>query len=228
MLTIYGFHMNLRQLEEIGFWKRQEKEHTSVIRTLFPTLEAPYVQQLESWKTVFEQTETAATQWMNWAVQSQQYSDTNLHQQSRAIVTASRAQSQQFIRQLEEMKRSSPSIRSSLHVQLIIDHIIRESQYFIAILEPFDKHIPSSRTSANQTSIEPKQALHMDIPSSGETSWSSVVTQCQSLPIGGHQLPPLPYVYDALEPYIDKKPWKFIMVSIIKVMWMVSIKRNLC
>lgn len=30
----------------------------------------------------------------------------------------------------------------------------------------------------------------------------------QSVPIGGHQLPPLPYAYDALEPYIDEEIMK--------------------
>ncbi|KAA8756587.1 DUF2935 domain-containing protein, partial [Paenibacillus sp. UASWS1643] len=49
----YGHLLPLRTLEEIRFWKEQEKEHTLVIRALVPDLEPPYVKLLEEWEATF-------------------------------------------------------------------------------------------------------------------------------------------------------------------------------
>jgi Fe-Mn family superoxide dismutase len=42
-------------------------------------------------------------------------------------------------------------------------------------------------------------------PATGEGNWSEPSTPYREVPIGGHTLPPLPYNYNALEPYIDEK-----------------------
>lgn len=39
----YGYKNLLRVLDEVEFWKRQETEHTVVIREIAPDLEARYV-----------------------------------------------------------------------------------------------------------------------------------------------------------------------------------------
>ena len=58
----YGRLLPLRTLEEVRFWKEQEKEHTLLIRTLVPNLEPSYVKLLEEWEAAFANSERAANQ----------------------------------------------------------------------------------------------------------------------------------------------------------------------
>lgn len=54
MLFVYGSLMSMRILEEIHFWKTQEKEHTEVIRALIPNLEPKYAKAMQEWEVIFE------------------------------------------------------------------------------------------------------------------------------------------------------------------------------
>lgn len=60
MLYVYGPLLPARILEEIIFWKTQEKEHTEVIKGIVPALEEPYVKLLDEWAVVFGAAEQAA------------------------------------------------------------------------------------------------------------------------------------------------------------------------
>ncbi len=70
MLYVYGALMPLRVLEEIRFWKMQEKEHTVVIRELVPTLEPQFVLLMQQWEGVFAQTEAVSGQLIEAVVRS--------------------------------------------------------------------------------------------------------------------------------------------------------------
>jgi Fe-Mn family superoxide dismutase len=129
----------LKRLEEIEFWKNQEKEHTLVIRVLVPHLEPAYVLQLEEWEKVFEQTKKAAVQWKEWANTSKSYLDQTFEEQVNALTSASQIQSEEFIKQLKQIQLSSKSIQAHAQISEIVDHINRESQYFINRLESLSK-----------------------------------------------------------------------------------------
>lgn len=60
----YGDKNSVRILEEAQFWKRQEAEHTVVIREIVSNLESMYVSKLEELQRVFSQTEGTITQYM--------------------------------------------------------------------------------------------------------------------------------------------------------------------
>ncbi|KWX83199.1 hypothetical protein AMQ83_31690, partial [Paenibacillus riograndensis] len=60
----YGQMLPVRILEEIAFWKKQEQEHTEVIKGVVPQLEKPYVKLLDEWAVVFEATGAATRQLM--------------------------------------------------------------------------------------------------------------------------------------------------------------------
>lgn len=64
MEYIYGSLMPVRVLEEIVFWKKQEREHIEVILAIVPQLEPEYVQVLREWEPVFTKTEEAASAWL--------------------------------------------------------------------------------------------------------------------------------------------------------------------
>lgn len=137
MLRVYGPLMPLRLLEEIRFWKMQEKEHTEVIRALVGNLEPQYVKLLEEWEPVFERTEMTATQWIEALIRSPGSISPYAHSQVQALVQESVRQSRLFVRQLMHMLHHSQAIAGNPTAQVVVRHIIRESEYFLGVLDAF-------------------------------------------------------------------------------------------
>ncbi|MBD0383546.1 Fe-Mn family superoxide dismutase [Paenibacillus sedimenti] len=205
MLYVYGSLMPLRLLEEIRFWKMQEKEHTIVIRELVPNLESPYVALLQQWENVFAQTEAAANRWIEAVIRSNEKVSHELWRNVEALLQTSTAQSREFVKQLFSMLEQSVAVRSVPTAPTVVQHIIRESEYFLGILQAIltVQDAPTFATAPvsgyrNDNTTERTSSL---LP---EGVWSDPSSGAKPVPIGGHTLPPLPYAYDALEPYIDE------------------------
>ncbi|AZK44827.1 Fe-Mn family superoxide dismutase [Paenibacillus lentus] len=136
MLLVYGPYLPVRILEEIRFWKQQEAEHTDVIKAIIPGLEPYYVQQLDDWKKVFEETEAVANQLLQYALSSQQAAcNPQLIQQTERLLDTSFRQSKEFIRQLYFILDCSAAAKSVPLAKTVLLHIIRESEYFLGVLE---------------------------------------------------------------------------------------------
>lgn len=258
MLYVYGSLMPLRWLEEIRFWKMQEKEHTVVIRELAPTLEPGYVALLQQWEGAFARTEAEAIQWIEAVLRSPlPLSPSTIHAVQQ-LLFASMKQSEEWIRQLFFLEEHSKPVKTNAVVKTVTTHIIRESEYFLGVLQA------ASASSAGRTAIgdaaeqtietnaaarrlpvdgsggsaapasvsadgrangragdrgEVKEAYLHRLAEPGPASRPgerSLYTATQEGlwsegsgasngpgPSGTHRLPPLPYAYDALEPYID-------------------------
>jgi Fe-Mn family superoxide dismutase len=138
MLPVYGVLMPIRVLEEIRFWKTQEREHTEVIRALAPDLEAPFVKLMKAWERVFEQSEMAAVRLLEAALRGGLIVTPEQRAEVEGLLAASAAQSQQWVQQLAKMEQESAPIRSRPVVKAVIQHIIRESEYFLGVLEAGD------------------------------------------------------------------------------------------
>ncbi|MFD2673575.1 Fe-Mn family superoxide dismutase [Marinicrinis sediminis] len=220
MLMIYGRMMPMRILEEIRFWKTQEEEHTVVIRSLVNQLEQPFVQLMKEWEQVFAQNREAANAWIE-----QELSASPVPPSASALtVEADQLQpfidrcvyhSQAFIKQLYQMMEHSRVIRKNHVARTVILHIIRESEYFLNVMhallqqeaaaEEKGSDIMDVRLGSRQQSLS--------LSSWTEGTWSEYAggsntgntDAMTSVPIGQHRLPPLPYPYDALEPYIDEQ-----------------------
>ncbi|MDF2658498.1 MAG: superoxide dismutase [Paenibacillus sp.] len=210
MLVVYGSLMPLRLLEEIRFWKMQEKEHTVVIRELIPNLEQPYVQLLEQWELVFAQTEAAANKWIEAVIRSNMTISPELWKHVEALLQRSTAQSTEFINQLFGMLERSAAVRSVPTAPTVIQHIIRESEYFLGILQsiltapafpPSSHPVPSPQPQPYRN----EEQADREEPLTPEGVWTDYTAAAKPVPIGGHTLPPLPYAYNALEPHIDEK-----------------------
>lgn len=242
MLTVYGPLMPLRLLEEIRFWKDQEKEHTVVIRELIPNLEPDYVKAMKNWEPAFAHTEFQAIQWIEAAIRSPGAIPPYIQCHALSLLRTSIEQTNAFIHQLQQMKLESAAIRSLSTAPIVIDHIIRESEYFLGILQAYlagcHVHVPlhdqanpyTASTVPNPfPSLQPnafiRSADHHAGPASGSEAWLTATGEGAwsaapdspahspdhrpgPVPIGGHRLPPLPYPYDALEPYIDAQTMK--------------------
>ena len=74
---------------------------------------------------------------------------------------------------------------------------MNESRYFLGVFNAMLRSESALAADATVASID-----HFD-----DSEWRSDgnTIEARPVPVGGHRLPPLPYAYDALEPYIDEK-----------------------
>ncbi|SDE63549.1 superoxide dismutase, Fe-Mn family [Paenibacillus sp. UNCCL117] len=135
MLVVYGALLPLRILEEIRFWKMQEREHTVVIRELVPDLEPEYVQLLDNWEEIFAKTEAEAIRWIEALIRLPSAPSPQLNAQIHELLRSSTAQSQAFVQQLFQLMKRSAPIQANPVVQTVVLHIIRESEYFLGVLQ---------------------------------------------------------------------------------------------
>lgn len=133
MQHYYGDKIFFRALDEAEFWKRQESEHTVVIRKIVPGLEDEYVRQLQHWEQVLSQTQATAERYMEAVIRSGSCLSPQLHQQILGFINFCICQSQEFIRLLNLLAAGSAAIRDNPVALVVIDHIRRESEYFIGI-----------------------------------------------------------------------------------------------
>lgn len=198
MLNIYGHLMPLRILEEIEFWKKQESEHTVVIRELLPHLEPEYRTLLEQWKLLFDRTEQEASRLIEICQHQPQKKAPDLS----ALIEASVHQSKEFIRQLHVMMQQSAVIAGNDIAQTVLLHIIDESDYFLKVL---DEHLPSRKTQHRSASTEEHSDAASETALRSDNDADDQLSLLKPVPIGKHKLPPLPYAYHALEPHIDEQ-----------------------
>ncbi|RCX16215.1 Fe-Mn family superoxide dismutase [Fontibacillus phaseoli] len=245
MLFVYGPYLPVRILEEIRFWKEQEAEHTDVIKAIIPTLEPNFVKLLDEWKQVFSSTQEAADRLLQHGVTSEDAAcDPQLIKETERILEASFRQSKEFIRQLYFILDQSAAAKSIPLAKTVLLHIIRESEYFLGVLETLNhpgkladlmkgavpvidpyrpdagSQVSSFSTQAETLLVSGQQPAYFtisgaqkqlqydrsEIENSAEPAGSEQDRiNNRPVPIGGHTLPPLPYPYNALEPYIDEK-----------------------
>lgn len=234
MLFVYGPYLPVRILEEIRFWKEQESEHTDVIKAIVPGLEPNFVQLLNEWKQVFEGTMEAANQLLQYGLSSKQaVTNPQFIQETERILEVSFRQSKEFVRQLYFILDQSAAAKAIPLAKTVILHIIRESEYFLGVLETLnrpggiaecmkeepphpDPHLLGGympRTDEETSSIngvedpllaELNAEQRIEDDNTSEEEAENSRVRDRPVPIGGHTLPPLPYPYNALEPHIDE------------------------
>lgn len=133
MQFYYDEKMPLRILDEGDFWKQQESEHTVVLRELVSNLEPSYVEALAEWEQALSQTQALFTRYIEAVVRSGHKVSESLLEQIKELVVFSLNQSEQFIQLLDQMGSSSPAFRNNPTALSVLNHIRRESEYFIGI-----------------------------------------------------------------------------------------------
>lgn len=212
MLYIYGPLLPVRILEEIIFWKTQEKEHTEVIKGIVPRLEDPYVKLLDEWAVVFGAAEQAARRLLEVSLGPAPGGHPGLAADTELLVQTACGQSREFIRQLYALREASPTVNAQQLTGIVILHIIRESEYFLAVLGTLSapgqvaglmREAAIDQPEGYDTDLRYETAVTPEPPAFGTSV--PELREPGTVPIGGHTLPPLPYAYNALEPYIDEK-----------------------
>ena len=133
MQFYYGPQMPLRILDEAEFWKHQEEEHTVVIRELLPNLERKYVEALKEWENALAETHQKIVQFIEAVSRSGNYIPAALHQQVLKLTEFCFQQSMDFIKLCRQIKERSKTVQDNPIAISVLNHIIRESEYFIGI-----------------------------------------------------------------------------------------------
>lgn len=137
MQFYYGEKNLLRILDETEFWKRQEAEHTVVIRQMVTNLEVGFVRILQEWEQAFAQTEGVAVKYIETIIRSNYNISPALEQQIIQFIDFALTQSQKFILLLNQIVSESQAVRNNPVALVVINHIRRESEYFIGIVQAF-------------------------------------------------------------------------------------------
>jgi len=135
LLYYYGDKVPLRILDEIEFWKHQEAEHTVVIREIVPNLEPEYVSALQQWEFQLTKTETMAVSYIETVIRSKGKINPHFMQRMIAFIDYCLQQSITFVAFLYNLQQESNAVKNNKTAIVVINHIIRESEYFIGIAQ---------------------------------------------------------------------------------------------
>lgn len=135
MQFYYGNQMPLRVLDEAEFWKHQEEEHTVVIRELVKGLEQEYVEALQKWELDFAETHQRVVRYIETVNRSGGQVSTSLFQDIMQLVNYCLQQSESFTEFCRQLIKDSVPIRTNPTAKTVLNHIIRESEYFIGIAQ---------------------------------------------------------------------------------------------
>ncbi|RKD21850.1 hypothetical protein BEP19_14695 [Ammoniphilus oxalaticus] len=135
MLFAYGPYQDLRTLDEMRFWKQQEEEHIDVIKELVKDLEPQFVEALDAWKESFTLVLNRITRDIETYIRMNGKSTPAMHQHVMEMARFSLEQSERFLQFLHQMRTTSKAIKGKPTLLTVIDHIARESEYFIGVLQ---------------------------------------------------------------------------------------------
>jgi type III secretion system FlhB-like substrate exporter len=148
MQYYYGNQMPLRILDEAEFWKHQEEEHTVVIRELTPNLEQSYVDALKQWEAALAQTHQQVVRYIESLVRLGAYVPNELYHQVLQLISFCLEQSQSFIQLCQQIQTQSNAVSQNPTAKVVLNHIIRESEYFTGIAQAL---LSSSSESASSS-----------------------------------------------------------------------------
>jgi hypothetical protein len=135
MQFYYGERTLARALDEAEFWKRQEAEHTVVIRQIAPNLEPRFVMQLQQYELAFNQAKGLVVKYIETLVRTRGNVSRSMQEQISEFLQKALEQSRQFIMLLDQILAESSAVRSNPVAPIVINHIRRESEYFIVIAQ---------------------------------------------------------------------------------------------
>ncbi|MGI6225215.1 MAG: DUF2935 domain-containing protein [Peptococcales bacterium] len=134
MQYFYCNQNQLRVLDEIELWKHQEGEHTVVIRQVVNDLEENFVEALREWEQAFAQAEAVAVRYIEAVIRSNGMLDPVLLENIRQFIRFAVNQSCSFVAFLNQLVAESEAVRTNDIAVTVVNHIRRESEYFIGIV----------------------------------------------------------------------------------------------
>ncbi|ASS67110.1 MULTISPECIES: Fe-Mn family superoxide dismutase [unclassified Paenibacillus] len=208
----------LKLLEGIKEWKMQEQSHAELIRLVSPGLEPAYRGLLQQWEPLFRLTGQQAEELLGEEArmsgdeqrsEEAEHSLAMIDRRTAGLLEASALQTRTFTEQLAQMLQASLALARDQAGRSAVDHALREASYRLGKAEAYSQARSQADEAARSVSGGSEQEQPASASRDGEPGRLSAkgypAEELQQVPIGGHALPPLPYAYDALEPYIDAK-----------------------
>jgi len=135
MQNYYGGLNILRALDEAEFWKHQEAEHADLIPLVTPNLEPQYAKALSEFALALRNTQTETIQYIEAVNVPRRFINREMRAQIAELINRCREQTEQFISLMEEILQGSHASRASQPSQVVINHMIRESRYFLGQIQ---------------------------------------------------------------------------------------------
>ncbi|MFC5470790.1 Fe-Mn family superoxide dismutase [Cohnella suwonensis] len=230
MPSVYGTISPIVLLDEIAIWKSQENEHAAALRSVVPELETGYSEWLLRWENVFEQTRRYALSVKAYVQEeSARAASPALAELLPRLLDDSFDQTREFTRQLQQFTDRRGVLRRLQRSNLVLAAITRQTEFAGALPDVLRRsgavsfldggayaqvapNAGEDDSPDNYGGPEPADGSdRTDMPDgawmapAGNGTAAGAVSPVKPVPIGGHTLPPLPYSYKALEPYIDEK-----------------------
>lgn len=127
--------MDLRVLDEIDFWKQQESEHTVVIQQLAPDLETQFADLLRDWGVAFASLQAISDRYSETLIRQGGIASPALHGEIVRLAGTALDQSLRFVSFLTLLQTASSPVKKSPVINVVINHIRRESEYFIGTVQ---------------------------------------------------------------------------------------------
>ena len=93
-----------------------------------------YIEQLKNWQLAFSEAHGMAVRYIESVIREKGHISPGLMENIRQFASFACSQSMNFISFLNQMVAESQAIRNNDVAVVVIDHIRRESEYFIGIL----------------------------------------------------------------------------------------------
>lgn len=135
MRYFYGDKTPLRVLDEIELWKRQENEHTIVIRQIVDNLEKDFVEKLKNWELAFAKAEGVAVRYIEQFIRCKGAITPIVYENIKNFTIFALNQSLCFVVFLNQLVEESEAVSNNKVAPIVISHMRRESEYLIGILK---------------------------------------------------------------------------------------------
>ncbi|SEU29140.1 Fe-Mn family superoxide dismutase [Paenibacillus sp. NFR01] len=227
MLYVYGPLLPIRILEEIEVWKARETEHSVTLKSLSPPLEERYIRLLDDWTAVFAATGQAARELLDASFATDGNGVAVHPAETELLLQTACAQSQEFVRQLQALADTRSAAGGEPQAAELFRRLIQGSQGYLAALGelgtpgrltgwaasmvPLAQPVPAfaaGQPPGTAFAAPPAAEAQQRLEAPRAEPQTAESREPAAVPIGGHTLPPLPYAYNALEPYIDEKTMK--------------------
>jgi hypothetical protein len=106
-----------------------------VIRELVSGLEPEFVEALKKWEQALGNTHQQVVRFIETVIRSGAQVSEPLYQQVLQLVSYCLKESESFIQLCEQIKTQSLAVSSNQTAKVVLNHIIRESEYFIGIAQ---------------------------------------------------------------------------------------------
>ncbi|MFC5404543.1 Fe-Mn family superoxide dismutase [Cohnella soli] len=230
MPSFYGTISPLILLDEIAIWKSQEKEHAAALRSIVPELGTTYSDWLLRWENIFAQTHDYAQSVKDYVKEdTSRAASPELADTLPKLLDASFDQTREFTGQLQRLTEQKSILHRLQRSKLVLVTITRQTEFAGSLPDvlsrsgavafpgtgedPYLSYITDNVSPGLGDGPEPADGSDRTeerpngnwMASAGGNAASTGDSPTNAVPIGGHRLPPLPYPYKALEPYIDEK-----------------------